>query len=108
MAFEELKADLSDAQEAARDYLESSAEYYKLRAFKFVMRASIALAVVLFVGALGSLAVFFLSIAASITIGDHFGNYTYGFLIVGGFYMVLGIIGFALREKLESPILRIF
>jgi hypothetical protein len=108
MAFEELKTDLSDTREAAREYLESSAEYYKLRTFKFVMRATIALVVVLFVGMLGSLAVLFLSIAASIEIGGHFNNYTYGFLIVGGLYLVLGIIGYALRGRLEAPVLRQF
>ncbi len=108
MAFEELKTDLTDTQEAAREYLESTAEYYKLRTFKFVMRAVIALAVVLFVGSLGSLAVFFLSIAASLEIGSLLGNNTYGFLIVGGLYLVLGAIGYALRGRLEAPVLRKF
>ena len=108
MAFEELKSELSDSQQAAKEFVESSAEYYKLKTFKFVMRAIIALTVVLFVGTIGLLAVFFLSLAASIAIGHHLGNYTDGFLIVGVFYAALGIVGYALRKKLESPVLRNF
>lgn len=108
MAFEELKEDLTDSQQAAKEYIESTAEYYKLKTFKFVMQAFIALAVVLFLGTLALLAVFFLSIAASVTIGEHLGNLAHGFWIIGGVYVLLGILGYALRHKLESPVLRKF
>ena len=108
MAFDELKSDLNDTQEAAREYLESSVEYYKLRTFKFLMRAIIALTVVLFLGTLGSLALLFISLAACIVIGSHLENYTYGFLIVGCFYLAIGLIGYAFRKKLDSRVLRNF
>jgi len=108
MAFEELKSDLADSQQAAQEYIESSAEYYKLKAFKFVMRAIIALTVVLFMGTLAMLAIFFLSVAAAFAIGDHLGNLENGFWIIGGGYVLLGILGFALRNKLEKPVLRKF
>lgn len=108
MAFEELREDLTDSQQAAKEYFESSAEYYKLKTFKFVMRAVIALTVVLFLGTLASLAVFFLSMAAAVTLGNHLGNLAHGFWIVGGVYILFGILGYALRNKLESPVLRKF
>ncbi len=108
MAFEELKSDFADSQRAAKEYIESSAEYYKLKTFKFVMRAVIALTVVLFLGTLAMLAVFFLSVAAAFAIGNHLGNLANGFWIMGGFYVLLGILGYALRNKLESPVLRKF
>ena len=108
MAFEELKSDLTDSQQAAKEYIESSAEYYKLKTFKFVMRAIIALTVVLFLGTFVMLAVFFLSVAASLVIGNHLGNMADGFWIVGGVYVLLGLVGYALRHKLESPVLRKF
>ncbi len=108
MAFEELKSDLSDSQEAAKEFIDSSVEYYKLRTFKFLMRAVIALTVVLFLGTIGLLALLFLSFAASIVIGSHLENYTYGFLIVGGFYIALGILGYAFRKKLDSRVLKNF
>ena len=108
MAFEELKSDFTDSQQAAKEYIESSAEYYKLKTFKFVMKAVIALTVMLFLGTLALLAIFFLSIATSLSIGNHLGNPAHGFWIVGGIYVLLGILGYALRHKLESPVLQKF
>ena len=108
MAFEQLKNSLSDSQQSARDYIESTAEYYKLRTFKFVMKAFNGLILVLFLGTLGLLALLFLSIAVSIAIGASMDNYTSGFLIVGGFYLVLGILGYVFRKKLEAPLLKNF
>jgi len=108
MAFEELKNDLSDSQRAARDYIESTAEYYKLRTFKFVMKAAIALTVVLLLGTLGLLALFFLSIAASIAVGKYMDNFTHGFLVVGGFYLVVGLLAYLFRSRLEAPVLKNF
>ena len=108
MAFEELKNDLSDSQRAAKDYIESTANYYKLKTFKFVMKAAIALTVVLFLGTLGLLALFFLSIAASAAIGNYLGNTTQGFLVVGGFYLVIGLLAFLFRARLEAPVLKKF
>ena len=108
MAFEELKNDLSDSQRAARDYIESTADYYKLKTFKFVMKAAIALTLLLFLGTLGMLALFFLSIAASAAIGDYLGNTTQGFLVVGGFYLAVCLLAYLFRSRLERPVLKNF
>ncbi len=108
MAFEELKEDLSDSQRAAREYIESTADYYKLKTFKFVMKAAIALTLVLLLGTLGLLALFFLSVAASAAIGNYLGNTTQGFVVVGGFYLVLCFLAYLFRSKLEGPVLRNF
>jgi hypothetical protein len=108
MAFEELKDELSDTQRAAREYIENTADYYKLRTFKFVMKAAIALTVVLFLGTIGLLALFFLSVAASVAIGDYLDNFTHGLLIVGGFYLVVGLLAYLFRSRLEAPVLKNF
>jgi hypothetical protein len=108
MAFEDLKGDLANSEQAAKEYIDSSAEYYKLKTFKFVMRAAIALTLVLFLGTLGLLAVFFLSVSLAFAISNQLGNLAYGFGIVGGFYVLVGILGYALRKKLEFPVLQKF
>ena len=108
MAFEEIKGSLSDAQGAARDYIERTAEYYKLRTFKFVMKVFISMMLAMFLGTLGLLALFFLSVAASVGIGAYMDDPTSGFLIVGAVYLVLGIIAYIFRKKLEAPVLRNF
>lgn len=108
MAFESLKEDLAGSQQAARDYIESTADYYRLRTFKFLMKAVVALTLVLFLGALGSLALFFLSVAASLALGKALGNPTLGFLVVGGGYLLLGLLAYAFRRRLEAPVLKMF
>ncbi|MFZ9004286.1 MAG: hypothetical protein EP302_04940 [Bacteroidetes bacterium] len=108
MAFEELKNDLSDSQRAARDYIESTADYYRLKIFKFVMKAAIALTLLLFLGTLGLLALFFLSVAASDAIGNYLGNTTHGFLVVGGVYLIACLLAYLFRSRLERPVLKNF
>lgn len=108
MAFEQLKEDWSDSQRATREYVESTVDYYRLRTFKFVMKSFYSLALALVLGMPGLLALFFLSIAGSIALGDLLGNPMQGFLMVGGLYMVLGIVAYALRGKLQSALLRRF
>ena len=50
----------------------------------------------------------FFSIAAAIAIGQALGNMAYGFLIVGGFYLLLSLIAYLLKEKIEKPIIEKF
>ena len=108
MAFENLKESLSDAERSARSYMESSGEYYKLKSFKFLMRGITSFAKIAVVGTVGLLALFFLSLAASFGIGQALDNTFYGFLCVGGFYMLIGIILYLLRDRINGPMLRKF
>ncbi|MCO5724200.1 phage holin family protein [Robiginitalea marina] len=108
MAFEQLKEDWSDSQRATREYIDSTVDYYRLRTFKFVMKSFYALALALVLGMFGLLALFFLSIAGSFALGDLLGNPTHGFLMVGGLYVLLGALAFALRGRLQSALLKRF
>lgn len=108
MAFEELSRDLMEANADMRSYLQSSEEHLKLKAFKVSMKAITSIAQTLLVGAVALLALFVLSLAASYGIGQALDNIFYGFLIVGSFYVLLGIICYLLRERLNAPLLRKF
>lgn len=108
MAFEDLKEDVSDSQRAAREYIDSTGEYYKLRTFKFVMQVINALILVLFLGTLGILSLLFISTAASIKIGQSLDSMAQGFLIVGGIYLLLGLLAYAIRGRLESSVIKKF
>ena len=51
----------------------------------------------------------FCSIAAAFAIGNYFENNALGFLIVGGFYLVLTGLLFLIKDKIvEGPILEKF
>lgn len=108
MAFDNIKESISDAEANARSYLEISGEYYKLKGFKFLMRGITSFAKILVVGTVGLLALLFLSLAASFGIGQALDNTFYGFLCVGGFYVLMGIILYLIRERLNKPLLKKF
>ncbi|MGB5556056.1 MAG: hypothetical protein WBM83_15475 [Flavobacteriaceae bacterium] len=108
MAFEDLKEDLIDADADMRSYLENSEEYLKLKVFKVFMRSITAAAQALLVGAVMLLALVLLSLAAALGIGQLLDNTFQGFLIVGAFYVLLGILCYAFRDRLNRPLLRKF
>ncbi|MCJ7466577.1 MAG: hypothetical protein MUO53_07780 [Maribacter sp.] len=108
MAFEELKDSIKDTEASARSYLESGSDYYKLKVFKFLMQGITSFSKILLVGAVGFLALFLLSLAASYGIGQILDNTFYGFLFVGLFYLLIAILIYVLRNKLNKPLLRKF
>lgn len=108
MAFEVVKERLNEAEDSVKSYLDSSQEYYKLKGFKFLMRAVTSFSKVFLVGAVALLALFFLSFAASFGIGQILDNTFYGFLCVGLFYLLLSIILYLVRKKLNRPLLKKF
>ncbi len=49
--------------------------------------------------------IIFLSVGAALLLGEMLGKTYYGFFIVAGFYLLVGLILFALRDKwLKAPI----
>lgn len=108
MAFEELKKDLVEANADIKSYLEHSEEYLKLRTFKVFVKSVTSMAHAVLIGLAFFLAFFFLSIAASLALGSVFGKPVYGYLIVGTFYVILSILLFIFRDKIDKPIIRTF
>jgi len=108
MAFTELKNDILDANTNIRSYVKNSDEYIRLKIFKVLMRSITSFAQILLVGSILLISLLFLSIAASILIGEAINNVLYGFLIVGLFYMFIGIICYFMRAKLNKPLIRRF
>ena len=108
MAFDELKKGLMEADVDIRSYLENSEEYYKLKVFKASMRGVTSFTHVLVIGAIALLALFLFSLAAAYAIGNVMDEFYYGFLIVGLFYVVVAILCYVFREKMDTPLLKKF
>lgn len=108
MVFDELKENLSQIDEGLHSFIDSSREYYKLRTFKFLMKSATVLAKWVCLGFIALLALFILSIAASYGIGQLLNNTFYGFLCVGLFYVLVGIIFYLLRNRIDRPLLKKF
>jgi succinate-acetate transporter protein len=108
MAFEELKHDFSEIDKEVSAYVEHSLEYARLKSFKISMVLVTYFAKVVLVGVFAILTLLFLSLAAAFALGEAFDNQLYGYLTVGLVYLILALIGLALRDRLNKPILRMF
>jgi ABC-type multidrug transport system fused ATPase/permease subunit len=109
MAFEELKENTENIQEQAKEYLEATAAYYKLRSFKLAMKSTTMIIKMSLILVCFSMVLLFCSIAAAFAIGIALDSYPYGFLIVGGIYLFLTMILFSIKDRIiEGPILEKF
>ena len=109
MAFEELKEHSENIQEEAQAYIENTVAYYKLKSFKVAMKS---VTMIVKMGLFFScflMILLFCSIAGAFAIGQYFNNYAFGFLIVGGIYIVLTGLLFLAKDKIvEGPLLEKF
>ncbi|MCM4165916.1 MULTISPECIES: phage holin family protein [unclassified Arenibacter] len=108
MALEEIKENLAEVDSDIRSYLENTGEYYKLQGFKIGMRSITSFAKMLMLGSIALLALFMLSFAAAYGIGLWLENTFLGFLFVGLFYILVGIIFYLYRNLLDRLMLRKF
>jgi hypothetical protein len=108
MALEEIRENLSEVDGDIRSYLENTGEYYKLQGFKIGMRSMTSFAKMLMLGSIALLALFMLSCAAAYGIGVWLENTFLGFLFVGLFYSLVGIIFYLYRDLLDKPMLKKF
>ena len=106
MAFEKLTNSIHDLNENVRDLAKSSAEYYKLDLYKKIIKGVISLVNMMLLGFICLIALFFISIALALGIGNAMGDASAGFYIVGGFYLlVFAFIWFFGKKPIEKIIL---
>lgn len=109
MAFEEVHEEVDQLQKNAQELIDSNIEFYKLKSFKILMKSSGLIAKLLFVLFFVTLFVAFMSIALALYLGKITESNTTGFLIVGGFYFILGVAAVLFKSKLlERKLLRNF
>lgn len=108
MTFKELKEDLMGAKADMRSYIDYSDEYLRLRIFKIAMQHITGIAQFLLISIGFIFALLFLSFAACLALSEFLNSYFIGFIIVGGFYALVGILCYLFKKKLETPVLKIF
>ncbi|HLU86821.1 MAG TPA: hypothetical protein VKZ44_03630 [Taishania sp.] len=109
MAFQDIKDDIEQIKEESKELINSNLAYLKLWGFKVTMKSATVILKFILVLLFASLFIVFASVALALFIGQALDNYMYGFLIVGGIYLLLTIlVSFIKPEIIEGGVLRKF
>jgi hypothetical protein len=108
MILNELREDVSEAREAIYTIGKTSSEYYQLKVFKCAMGGIVFLVQAMVLGVLAFLFLLMASIGAALVIGASLGSSGQGFLVVGGAYLLVFLLAYLGRRRLERPLLKRF
>lgn len=87
-----LENNVDNLNNDVQSYVKKSFEYYKLDFYKKATKVMIAAIRMLLIFSLALMVLFFVSIATAILIGKEMENMSYGFFIVGGFYLLITVL----------------
>lgn len=85
--------------EQLEQYVKTSVELYKLRAINTAADLIAAIGTGIILWLIFSMFLVFVSIGVAFYLGEVLGKWHYGFFLVAGFYIVLGIVVYAVRVK---------
>lgn len=106
MAFEKLSYSISSLKESIRAVKQSSAEFYKLNAYKNATKGIVGIIVGVLAVFLGIVALLFLSVALAIFLSNILDSPSAGFFIVGGIYIILIVLLFVFgKNYIEKTVL---
>lgn len=109
MAFEEVKENIDDLKRQGREVIDANLRYYKLWGFKLLMKSTTMMLKMFLLAVMLCIVTIFFSIALALGIGYWLDNFAYGFLIVGGIYLILAIVVYKVQDEIvEGPILAKF
>jgi hypothetical protein len=109
MAFEEIKENAEDLKKQTIELIEANVKYYKLWGFKLLMKSTTMMLKIFLLAIMLLIVTIFFSIALALGIGYALDNMAYGFLIVGGIYLIVSLLVYYGQDKLvEGPILSRF
>ncbi|SDH30732.1 hypothetical protein [Winogradskyella thalassocola] len=108
MAFEKLKENVLETDVNIHGYINSSEDYVKLRSFKALMISITFITKTLIIGALTCITLLIVSFAIAFKLSQVLQDTFYGFLIVGLFYVLVVMLVYVFRNKLNSPLIRKF
>ena len=89
-----------------RDYADTRLDLFKLKSINKVSGFMSSVISILILIILLSIVLMCITIAVALLIGAYLGKTYYGFFIVGGIYLIIGLILYSMREKLiKTPVI---
>lgn len=105
--FEKITDSVDRMQENTMAYVESTLDYYKLDLFKKLTKSTASITYILLLSSIAFLIFTFVSFGLAFWIGEALGNNSYGFFIMGGFYVLLFlIVALFYRKRLEKTVIK--
>ena len=109
MLGQETKNSTSDSTiDIAKRYSETSYKYIKLKIFHLLTSNIALLAKVFVIGVLFLISILFLSISGALAIGEELNNMPLGFLSIFLIYLILTLIAYLLRKKINKSVITSF
>lgn len=109
MGLEDVKENIGDLKQQAKEVLEANLKYYKLWGFKILMKSTTMMLKMFLLAIMLLIVTVFFSIALALGIGYWLDNFAYGFLIVGIIYLIVAIVVYKVQDTIvEGPILSMF
>ena len=103
--FEGLNETSTKAVNVGQKYIESSKEYFKLKIFQQLAISISLVGKVLAVGSFVFIAFLFFAISFTIVLGQWLENYALGSCIVGFVFLIISIILYLLRKRINTIVL---
>lgn len=96
----------SESIDKGKDYVDATYKYAKLKSFHLLSLSLSTIAKLFFIGGLFIISILFMSIALAVVLGEYLHSLALGYLIVGGIFLILGIVIYLLRKKIDTIIIK--
>ncbi len=96
----------NDAINYSEDYIKSSEKYFKLKFFEQYSLTLSLLVKLAIITAFLFMAIMFLCFSAAIALGTLFNNLALGYLTIGVVFILLTILVFSLRRKIDNKVIQ--
>ena len=98
--------EFKDSAALLQQYATKEYEYAQLKFFYQASSVSTSIAKFALIGICAVIAMGFLSLAAALGIGAMLGNWVLGFLIMGGIFLLITLIVYSMRKRIEHIIVK--
>ncbi|HXJ99807.1 MAG TPA: hypothetical protein VNJ50_13220 [Gelidibacter sp.] len=106
--FESINDTSNKASDIGERYIDTSFEYLKLKVFQQLTFTISMMGKALVIGAVLFIGLIFLAISAAIAIGDALGQIALGYLIIGGFFLIMSFAIYKMRRRFDAKIIAKF
>lgn len=104
--FESINESTTKAAKSGENYLKHSEAYFKLKIFQQLSMSFSILVKLAIIGGVVFLGLVFIAVAGAIALGDWIGNMPLGLILVGFTLILVAVIIYNFRSKIDSKIIR--